>query len=54
VPDDSGEFEAVIIDNMTELPDVKDFTYPPFDDLVKANYQSFAEFKKIILPSQGL
>lgn len=49
-PDSSGEFEGVIIDNMIELPQVSDFTYPPFDDLVKANYESFAEFKKNYLP----
>ncbi len=50
IPDGSGEFEGVIIDNMTELPEVSDFTYPPFDDIVKANYDSFAAFKKNYLP----
>jgi hypothetical protein len=50
VPDDGGEFEGVIIDNMIELPDASDFTYPPFDDIVKSNYTSFTEFKKNYLP----
>ena len=50
VPDSGGDFEGVIIDNMIELPDASEFTYPPFDDLVKSNYDSFAAFKKNYLP----
>jgi putative isomerase len=45
IPDDSGEFETAVHDDMTEF-DVGSAVYPPFDALVQASLDSYEDFKK--------
>jgi hypothetical protein len=52
-PDENGEFEAAIHDDMVEF-DISCENYPPFDELVSESLKSFEEFKKIYRkPAKG-
>jgi hypothetical protein len=53
IPDENGEFEIALHEDMVELPHGGD-SYPPFDALVQESLKSFEEFKKIYRkPAKG-
>jgi hypothetical protein len=53
VPDDNGDFETAVHDNMVEF-DVDGAVYPPFDALVQASLDSYEAFKKnYAAPAKG-
>ncbi len=49
VPDKDGVFETAVHEDMTEF-DVQNATYPPFEELVQASFDSYEAFKKHYRP----
>lgn len=50
IPDENGEFETAVHEDMTEINIVNE-SYPTFEELTKASLDSLEEFKKIYPPA---